>query len=132
MARPLVSDELRERIEPIIPEKTPGPRGGRPRVDDRACLVGILFVLRTGIAWRDLPGEIGASGVTCWRRLRDWQAAGVWDRLLEELLAELNKRGRLDLSLAVVDSSSVRALKGGATPGRTPRTAGRAARSTTR
>ena len=132
MARPLVSDELWERIEPIIPKNDPDPRGGRPRVDDRACLVGILFVLRTGIAWRDLPGEIGASGVTCWRRLRDWQAAGVWDRLLGELLAELNGRGRLDLSLAVVDSSSVRALKGGATPGRTRRIAGNAARNTTR
>lgn len=132
MARPLVSDELWERIQPIIPKSDPDPRGGRPRASDRACLVGILFVLRTGIAWRDLPGEIGASGVTCWRRLRDWQHAGVWDRLLEELLAELNKQGRIDLSLAVVDSSSVRALKGGKTPGRTPRTAGKPARNTTR
>lgn len=132
MARPLVSDELWRRIEPIIPKKAPSPRGGRPRADDRACLVGIVFVLRTGIAWRDLPGEIGASGVTCWRRLRDWQQAGVWDRLLEELLAELNRRGRIDLSLAVADSASLRALKGGLTPGRTPRIAGNPARSTTR
>jgi len=132
MARPLVSDELWERIEPILPRHDPDPRGGRPRVDDRACLVGILFVLRTGIAWRDLPGEIGASGVTCWRRLRDWQHAGVWDRLLEEMLAELNRHGRIDLSLAVVDSASVRALKGGATPGRTPRIAANTARNTTR
>ena len=132
MARPLVSDELWERIEPIIPKVPRDPRGGRPRVDDRACLVGIVFVLRTGIAWRDLPGEIGAGGVTCWRRLRDWQQAGVWDRLLEELLAELNRQGRIDLSLAVVDSSSVRALKGGVTRGQTPRIAGNRARNTTR
>lgn len=132
MGRPLISDELWERIGPIIPKKGPDPRGGRPRASDRACLAGIVFVLRTGIAWRDLPAELGASGPTCWRRLRDWQAAGVWDRLLEELLAELNAQGRLDLSIAVADSASVRALKGGATPARTPRTAAKTARNTTR
>lgn len=130
MARPLVTDELWQRIKPLIPVKPPDPRGGRPRVDDRTCLVGIVFVLRTGISWNDLPGELGVSGVTCWRRLRDWQAAGVWDRLLEQLLAELNAQGTIDLSLAAVDSSSLRALKGGRTPARTPQTAGKQARST--
>jgi len=132
MARPLVTDELWQRVRPLIPIKPTDPRGGRPRADDRTCLVGIVFVLRTGIAWNDLPGELGVSGVTCWRRLRDWQHAGVWDRLLEALLAELNAQGALDLSLAAVDSSSLRALKGGRTLDRTPRTAGRQARNTTR
>jgi transposase len=132
MRRPLVSDKLWECVQAIIPKKDPDPRGGRPRVSDRACLAGIVFVLRTGIAWNDLPAELGASGPTCWRRLRDWQRAGVWDRLLEELLAELNAHGRLDLSIAVADSASVRALKGGGTPARTPRIAGRTARNTTR
>jgi transposase len=89
-------------------------------------------VHKTGIPWAALPGELGVSGVTCWRWLRDWQAAGVWDRLFESLLAELNPRGELDLSLAVVDSASLRALKGGATPARTRRLAGVRARSTTR
>ena len=132
MGRALVTDELWRRVEPLIPKKTPDPRGGRPRIDDRLCLAGIIFVLKTGIAWCDLPSELGVSGPTCWRRLRDWQHARVWDRLLEEMLAELNRHGLLDLSLAVADSASVRALKGGATPARTPRIAGKRARSTMR
>jgi transposase len=131
MGRPLVSDELWARVEPIIPKVPRDPRGGRPRIDDRLCLVGIVFVLKTGIGWNDLPSEIGVSGPTCWRRLRDWQAAGVWGRLFEQLLAELNGQGRIDLSLAVVDSASVRALKGGSAPDQTPRTAANRARSTT-
>lgn len=132
MARQLVTDELWQRVAPLIPIKPPDPRGGRPRVDDRTALVGIVFVLRTGISWNDLPGELGVSGVTCWRRLRDWQHAGVWDRLLEQLLAELNAQGSIDLSLAAIDSSSVRALKGGRIPARTPPTAGKQARNTMR
>jgi transposase len=132
MKRRLVTDELWKRIEPLIPQPPPDPRGGRPRVDDRRCLAGIVFVLETGIPWGELPVELGVSGSTCWRRLRDWKQAGVWDRLLEELLAELNAQGRVDLSLAVVDSASVRALKGGKTPARTPRTGGKPARNTTR
>ena len=66
-----------------------------------------------------LPQELGfGSGMTCWRRLRDWQEAGVWQRLHEQLLAELNAAGALDWSRAVIDSSHVRALKGGPKPGR--------------
>ncbi len=77
-------------IEKLLPAPAPKPRGGRPRISDRAALSGILFVLRTGIAWEDLPPERGCgSGVTCWRRLRDWQEAGVWDRLHQELLRRL-------------------------------------------
>jgi transposase len=132
MGRALVTDELWRRVEPLIPKTPPDPRGGRPRVDDRLCLAGIIFVLKTGIPWSALPSELGVSGPTCWRRLRDWNEAGVWDRLLEEMLAELNSHGGIDLSLAVVDSASVRALKGGATPVRTRRIAGSRARNTTR
>src|SRR5260221_13966040 len=92
MAQPLVSDELWARIEPLIPKQTaPTEKGGRPPIDDRAALTGILFVLKTGIPWEDLPCEMECGcGMTCWRRLRDWQAAGVWDRLPEGVLAELN------------------------------------------
>lgn len=78
-------------------------------------LCGILFVLHTGIQWEYLPKELGfGSGMTCWRRLRDWNEAGVWQQLHEVLLAELNAAPRLDWSRAVVDSSHVRAIKGGA------------------
>ena len=74
-------------------------------------------MLFTGIRWEWLPNELGfGCGMTCWRRLRDWNNAGVWQRLHEVLLAELRAAGKLDLSRAVVDSSHVRALKGGPKP----------------
>ncbi len=83
-------------------------------MDDRACFGGILFVLKTGIGWEDLPQEMGCgSGMTCWRRLRDWHKAGVFQRLHEVLLAELRKAGVIDWSHAVADSASVRAVFGG-------------------
>jgi len=132
MAKPLLSDALWARIEPLLPKRPPRPKGGRPPLDDRAALTGVLFVLKTGIPWEDLPQEMGCgSGMTCWRRLRDWQAAGVWDKIHRALLNELRKAGRIDLSRAVVDSASVRAVFGGPKPGRTPRTGARKAASTT-
>jgi transposase len=115
MAKPLVSDELWVRIEPLLPRVERRFRyPGRRRLGDRQVLTGILFVLKTGIAWEDLPQEMGCgSGMTCWRRLRDWNDAGVWERLHQVLLDELQDAGQLDWSRAVVDSSHVRA-KGGA------------------
>ncbi|GAA2433235.1 hypothetical protein GCM10010421_22780 [Streptomyces glaucus] len=81
---------------------------------DRAALAGVLFVLRTGVAWRDVPAEtVGCSGVTAWRRLRDWTEAGVWPRLRAVLLTELRHAGLLDLDDCSVDGSHVRAVKGG-------------------
>jgi transposase len=110
----IVSDGLWARIEPLlpaVPRRADHP--GRRRLDDRKVLCGILFVLYTGIPWEFLPQELGfGSGMTCWRRLRDWQDAGVWQRLHEALLAELNAAGALDWSRAVIDSSHVRAVKG--------------------
>lgn len=80
MAAPLVSDEFWAIIESLLPVISPRPKGGRPRLSNRSALTGILFVLLTGIPWEMLPREMGSgSGVTCWRRLRDWQTAGVWD-----------------------------------------------------
>jgi transposase len=94
---------------------------------DREVLSGILYVLHTGIQWEYLPQDLGfGSGMTCWRRLRDWNEAGVWQRLHEVLLAELNAASRLDWSRCVVDSSHVRALKGGSTRGPSPVDRGRA------
>jgi len=111
MAKPLLTDELWARIEPLLPERPARPKGGRPPLLERATLTGILFVLKTGIPWEDLPQEMGCgSGMTCWRRLRDWQAAGVWDRIHRSLLDELRKADQIDLSRAVVDSASVRAV----------------------
>ncbi len=113
----LVHDDLWARIEPLIPKQRPRSGPGRRPVDDRKVLSGILFVLYTGIRWEWLPNELGfGCGMTCWRRLRDWNNAGVWQRLHEVLLAELRAAGKLDLSRAVVDSSHVRALKGGPKP----------------
>jgi transposase len=130
MAKPLVSDELWEVVAPLLPPQPPKPKGGRPRVDDRAALTGILFVLRSGIPWEMLPQELGCgSGMTCWRRLRDWQAAGVWDRLHRVLLDRLGERDAIDWSRAALDSASIPAKKGDRTPDRTPRTAANRARS---
>lgn len=110
----MVPDGLLERIEPllpVVPRRADHP--GRRRLDDRRVTSGILFVLYTGIPWEFLPQELGfGSGMTCWRRLRDWHDAGVWQRLHELLLAELNAAGALDWSTAVIDSSHVRAVKG--------------------
>ena len=114
MPKPLVTDELWRLIEPLLPPEPPKPKGGRPRLSDRAALTGILFVLRSGIPWEMLPKEMGCgSGMTCWRRLHEWQAAGVWEKLHGVLLDRLRAADQIDWSRAVVDSASVRAVLGG-------------------
>jgi transposase len=124
-ASSFVPDDLWEAIEPLLPKEPPKPTGGRPRVPNRAALAGIVFVLHTRCPWRLLPKEHGyGSGVTCWRRLRDWQEAGVWQRLHETLLNWLGDEAAIDWSRASLDSLSVRAKRGVNTPGRTPRTEG--------
>jgi transposase len=109
----LVPDTLWQAIEPLLP--TPPRRyGGRPRIDDRAALAGIVYQQRTGVPWRLLPvGELGCgSPVTCWRRLRDWQRTGVWQQLHHRLLDQLGRASQLDWSRASLDSISVRAKRG--------------------
>ena len=128
----LVPDDLWQAIEPFLRNESPKPKGGRPRVPDRAALAGIVFVLRTGIAWQMLPTELGCgSGSTCWRRLRDWQAAGVWEKLHERLLNWLGDQATIDWRRGSVDSLSVRAKRGASKSARTRRTAASPARSTT-
>jgi transposase len=132
MARPILPDDLWALIEPLLPRFTPSPKGGRPRVSDRQALVGILLILRTGMAWEDLPAELNCgSGMTCWRRLRDWQQDGTWQRIHAVLLQKLDQAGKLDWSKAAIDSSSVRAVFGGSIPGRTPRIEAKRALNTT-
>ena len=115
MAKPLVPDELWEVVRPRLPKRRRKPGGrGRPPVDDRDALGGILFVLRTGIPWEFLPQQMGCgSGMTCWRRLRDWHRAGVFRRLHRRLLGRMRGAGCLDFTVGIADSSSVRAVHGG-------------------
>jgi transposase len=121
MSKPLLPDALWHRIEPLLPAEPPKPKGGRPRVPDRAALTGIIFVLKSGIPWEMLPLEMGCgSGVTCWRRLRDWHEAGVWDRLHRVLLDELGQADAIDWERACLDSASVPAKKGAPRSGRIP------------
>jgi transposase len=113
MAKELVTDELWEVLEPLLPEEPPKPHGGRPRIDDRAALTGILFVLKSGIPWEMLPQEMGCgSGMTCWRRLKEWHRAGVWERLHRALLDRLGEADWIDWSRASLDSASVAAPGG--------------------
>jgi transposase len=108
-----VRDELWHVVEPLLPVHRPAPRGGRPRVEDRVCFNAIVFVLLTGIAWRHLPREFGCSPATAHRRLAEWQASAVWERLHLELLRRLNGARRIDWTTSVVDGSHIRALQGG-------------------
>jgi transposase len=112
MAKPMVTDALWARIEPLLPP--PKPRRfrfpGRKPVDRRKVLTGIIFVLRTGIPWEELPREMGCCGMTCWNYLQAWQKRGVWQRLHEILLDELQEYNRIDWSRAAIDSTKARAL----------------------
>jgi transposase len=134
MTKPLVSDELWAAVAPLLPEEPPKPKGGRPRCCDRRALEGIVFVLWSGVGWERLPREVfGCTGMTCWRRLRDWHAAGVLGDLHRVLLERLAAADELDWSRASIDSASIPA-KGGARRRRrrsvrTPRTAAARARS---
>lgn len=108
MTRKIISNQLWKSLQPLLPPQQPSPRGGRPRLDDYAVLNGILFVLTTGSPWEDLPLSLGfGSGMTCWRRLRDWQAQGIWLRL-----TQLHQAGHIDWSRASLDGASVASPRG--------------------
>lgn len=111
-----VSDRLWAEVEPLLPKVQRRFRyPGRRRHDDRACLEGILFVLRFGVPWQELPAVEGwPSGQTCWRRFREWEQAGVWGAVLVRMQELLAEEGQLDPSRAIVDASLVDAKKGAA------------------
>jgi transposase len=132
MAKELVPEQLWKQVQPLLPLHREHPKGGNDFKDDRACLRGIIFVLKSGISWQLLPTEVfGVSGSTCWRRFRDWTRAGIWPQLHRQILAQLGRLKQVDLSAAVIDSASVRAVFGGATPGPTPPTGAKKAANAT-
>ncbi len=120
MSQQLVSDDFWERVEPLLPVVERRYRyPGRKRVDDRACLEAIMYVLKTGCQWAMVPaGLTGCSGKTAWRRMDQWDKAGVWDELHDRLLAELNSQDGIDWKTGVVDGASQRAVFGGTSPAR--------------
>lgn len=130
MSSRLLTDELWNEIEAFFPVRDPSPEGGRPPTDNRTVLTCILFVLKTGIAWEDLPIELGCSYKTCGRRLREWTAAGVWQRLWLHLLTQLRATGRLDLADVLIDAGLVKAPLGGQKPARIRRIGAAVAAST--
>ena len=126
LVAPQLSDEQWSLISDLFSAPQPDARGGRPRADARQCLEGILWILRSGARWKDLPRSF-PSYVTCWRRFAEWTRLEVWSQLHTLLLSTLGKSGVINLERAVVDSASVRAVLGGATPARTRRIAARLA-----
>jgi transposase len=119
----LVTDTLWERVQPLLPP--PPPRRfrfpGRKPIDYRKILTGILFVLKTGIAWDDLPPELGCGcGKTCHHYLRAWHQAGVWRQLHALVLAELNSADQIDWERALIDASFAKAPEGGEDTGPNP------------
>jgi transposase len=112
MARPLLPDGLWAGIAPLLSAERAKPKGGRPRTSDHAALTGILFVLRSGTPWEPLPRKMGGgSGLICWRRMRDWQRVGVWDRLQHVLLDRLGRQNGIDFRRASIDSASIAAKR---------------------
>ena len=122
MAKRLVSDDLWAAVAPLLPPTRPLGTRGHPPVPNRVALTGIIFVLKTGLPWEYFPQELGCCGMTLWRRLRDWQAAGAWDRLHRVLLQRLEDAGQIDWSRAAADASRVPAKRGAPGPGQTRRT----------
>ena len=111
MAKKELTDARWEKIKPFLPQPKRSRKGGRPPADNRACLEGILWVLRSGARWKDLPGDF-PSASTCWRRLRDWEQAGLWLKIWRAFLGELDEKGQLDWSETFADGSFAPAKKG--------------------
>ena len=113
MSRHELTNEQWAVLEPLFPQR--GKGRGRPRADDRTTLNGILYVLKTGCAWMDMPRQYGAYA-TCWRRLRQWAEDGTWERVWQALLGQLEAQGKIEWEEAFLDSSFVAAKKGAKVP----------------
>ena len=113
----MLTDEQWERIAPSVPQHPLSPKGGRPRAPDRECLEGILWLIRTGSRWQDIPVDL-PSGSTCWRRLHEWAGAGVLERIHARLLEELDALGEIDFEQLFADATFVRAKKGATRSGK--------------
>jgi|SRR5690554_4290002 transposase len=112
MAKKELTEEQWQKIEPLLPKPKKSRKGGRPPADNRACLEGILWVLRSGARWQDLPKEY-PSASTCWRRLQAWEERGLWLKIWRTFLGELDAQGKLDWSETFADGSFAPAKKGG-------------------
>jgi transposase len=108
----MLTDEQWDRIAPYFPAHPPSPKGGRPRVPDRECLEGILWLVRTGARWQDIPVDL-PSGSTCWRRLREWAGDEVLEDIQAILVRELHEVGRIDFDELLADATFIRVKKGG-------------------
>jgi transposase len=110
----VLTDEHWNRLAPHLPAHPSSPKGGRPRSDDRECLEGILWLLRTGARWQDIPVDL-PSGSTCWRRLQEWAGEQVLQEIQAVLIEELDALGKLDLEELLADATFIRAKKGATT-----------------
>lgn len=121
MAASQMPEEFFEELQPWLPpEKPVGPQGGRPRIAHVVVMRVIWFVLSSGCRWEDVPLELGCSGRTAHRRLREWEELGIWDRLHAHLLALLRKADKLDPDWVIIDGVQVRAFGGGEQTGPSP------------
>jgi transposase len=109
--RPQLDDEQWALIADLFVDPAPDPRGGRPRADARRCLEGILWVLRSGSRWKDLP-RCFPSYVTCWRRFVDWSGEGIWDKAWRRLVKRLDRQGAVDWEEGFADGTFASAKKG--------------------
>jgi transposase len=107
----VLTDEQWRRVAPHLPEHPPSSKGGRPRADDRECFEGILWLLRTGARWQDIPVDL-PSGSTCWRRLQEWAIEEVFEEVQAILIEQLGELGKLDLEELFADATFIRAKKG--------------------
>ena len=113
MSGRLVTDELWNEIEHLFPMKERSSKGGRPSLGNRTVFTSIVFLLKTGIGWRDLPSELGASSRTVRRRLKEWNELGLWDKIFHQLLTKLRAAGRVDLAEVLIDGGLIKAPCGG-------------------
>src|SRR3712207_3373176 len=104
------------KVAPLLPELKASPRGGPKPIPNRPVFEGILWMLRAGARWQDLPKRF-PSPSTCWRRLRDWEEQGVWVKAWRAFFVQLDAQGQLDWAEAFADGSFAPAKKGGRASG---------------